>query len=281
MSGLRPSEVLRRAERYLEVHGVESPRATAEILLQDVLHADRASLYSRSRGLSSTEARAFGRALCRRCTGTPVQHLTGRQAFGRLDLEVRPGVFVPRPETEVVVEVAIERLDGVEAPMVLDVGTGTGAIALSIASEVLGASVWATDLSPDAASLARRNAEQLGFGVTVLEGDLFSTLPTELEGSFDVIVSNPPYVAPEAWEALPPEVRSDPELALLGGTAIHRRLAEEAPKWLRPGGWLVLEIGAEQGEDVASILTRGGFRDVEVTTDLAGRDRVVAGAHGG
>jgi len=263
MSGLRPSEVLRRAERYLEVHGVESPRATAEIMLQDVLRADRATLYSRSRGLSSAEARAFGRALCRRCTGTPLQHLTGHQAFRRLDLEVRPGVFVPRPETEVVVDVVMEKLANVEAPRILDVGTGTGAIALSIAAELASARVLATDLSAEAVALARRNAERLGLDVAILEGDLFSPLPIELSGSFDVVVSNPPYVGAEDWDALPPEVRSDPELALLGGTQVHGRLAEEAPAWLGTGGSLVMEIGADQGEE------------------LAGRDRVVAGDRGG
>ena len=125
---MRPSEVLRRASRYLEVHGVESPRETAEVLLQHVLATDRAGIYSRPEGLSSAEARAFGRALCRRCTGEPVQHVTGRQQFRRLELEVRPGVFVPRPETEVLVDVALDAIRDLEGPVVVDVGTGTAAI---------------------------------------------------------------------------------------------------------------------------------------------------------
>src|SRR5438094_10656852 len=141
---MRPSEIVRRAARYLEVHGVQSPRQTAEVLLQHVLETDRAGLYSRDEGLSSAQAKAFGRALCRRCTGQPVQHLTGRQQFRRLELEVRPGVFVPRPETEILAEVGLTEIDDVRDPVVVDVGTGTGAVALSIKDERAGASVWAT-----------------------------------------------------------------------------------------------------------------------------------------
>jgi release factor glutamine methyltransferase len=274
---MRPSEVLRRAERYLEVHGVESPREAAEILLQHVLDTDRAGLYSRAEGLSTAEAKSFGRALCRRCTGTPVQHLTGKQSFRRLELEVRPGVFVPRPETEVLVDAALDAIAGVEHPRVVDVGTGTGAVALSIASESPRAAVWATDLSPEAVDLARANAERLGLDVTTVHGDLLETLPRELQGTIDLVVSNPPYVAPEELESLPPEVLADPELALFGGTGVHRRLVDESRSWLRHGGRLVVEIGAEQGEEVATIFRAGGFDDVRVVPDLAGRDRVVTG----
>src|SRR5207248_4848764 len=118
--------------------------------LQHVLQTDRAGLYARAEGLSSTEARAFGRALCRRCTGEPVQHVTGRQSFRGLELEVRPGVFVPRPETEVVAEAGLMAVDDVRDPVVVDVGTGTGAVALAVKAERSGASVWATDVSPQA-----------------------------------------------------------------------------------------------------------------------------------
>jgi release factor glutamine methyltransferase len=277
---MRPSEVLRRAERYLEVHGVESPREAAEILLQHVLDTDRAGLYSRADGLSTAEAKSFGRALCRRCTGTPVQHLTGRQMFRRLELEVRPGVFIPRPETEVLVDAALASIAGLEHPRVVDVGTGTGAVALSIASEAPGAAVWATDLSSEAVDLVRANADRLGLDVTTAQGDLLEALPRELQGTIDLVVSNPPYVAPEDVDSLPPEVLADPELALFGGTDVHRRLAEESSPWLRAGGALVVEIGADQGAEVAAIFRSGGFQDVHVLPDLAGRDRVVTGRRG-
>jgi release factor glutamine methyltransferase len=160
---------------------------------------------------------------------------------------------------------------------VVDVGTGTGAIALSIASESPGALVWATDVSPDAVALARRNVERLGVDVRVVQGDLLSPLPPELAGCFDLVVSNPPYVSAEEWDALPPDVRADPELALLGGTDVHRRLVDEAPRWLRPEGVLVVEIGAGQGDEVAALFRDGGFMDVRADPDLAGRDRVVVG----
>ena len=274
---MRPSDVLVRATRYLDAHGVESPRETAEVLLQHVLDVDRAGLYARAEGLSSAEARAFGRALCRRCTGEPVQHVTGRQGFHRISLEVRPGVFVPRPETEVVVEAGLTLVDDVRDPVVVDVGTGTGAIALAVKNERAGASVWATDVSADACELARHNASKLGLEVTVVQGDLFDPLPPDLLGTVDLVISNPPYIAASEFDELPPEVRADPELALLGGTDVHRRLIKESPRWLRAGGFLVVEIGANQGEEVAAMFEEGGFDNVRVLTDLAGRDRVVTG----
>jgi len=269
--------VVRRSATYLERHGVDSPRTSAEVLLAGVLETDRAGLYARAEGLTTAQARAFGRALCQRCTGVPLQHLTGRQAFRHLDLVVRPGVFVPRPETEVLVDVALQALDG-SVPVVVDVGTGTGAVALSIKHERPDASVFATDLSAEAIALAAQNAERHGVEVRLLPGDLLSPVPPELLGRVDLVVSNPPYVPEEDVASLPAEVRADSELALLGGTTIHRRLAAESPRWLRPGGSLVMEIADTQGDEVRSILAESGFRDVRVVRDLAGRDRVVAGS---
>jgi release factor glutamine methyltransferase len=271
---VRPSAVLRRAAGYLDRHGVESPEATAEVLLMHVLGTDRAGMYARSGGLSAREARMFGRALCQRCAGTPVQHLTGEQAFRRLALEVRPGVFVPRPETEILVEVALEALGRLEGRLVVDVGTGTGAIGLAIKEERPDANVFATDRSPEAAELARANADRLGLGMIVLEGDLLEPLPAELRGWVDLVVSNPPYVAPEELRDLPPEVRADPPLALEGGIEVYERLAEQALRWLRPGGVLAVEVDARRGSQIAEVLDHG-FVDVRVEPDLAGRDRVV------
>lgn len=272
---MRPSEVLRRATTYLERHGVQGPRETAEVLLASILRTDRAGLYSRSEGLGAAEARAFGRALCRRCAGHPVQHLTGRQAFRGLDLAVVPGVFVPRPETEWLAEAALAMLEG-ERPVVVDVGTGTGAIALAVKAERPGARVIATDLSPEAVRLARGNADRLGLDVEVLVGDLLAPVPGGLAGRVDLVVSNPPYVDPDDAADLPVEVRFDPPLALFGGTEVHRRLVEEAPGWLRRGGGLALEVGDGQAGEVAAML-RDRFDDVRVLTDLAGRDRIVTG----
>lgn len=270
---MRPTEVLRRGTEYLRRHGVESPEAAAERLLLHVLQTDRAGLHSRARGLDAREARAFGRALCQRCSGTPVQHLTGEQAFRRLALEVRPGVFVPRPETEVLVERALEALGSREDPVVVDVGTGTGAIALAIKDERPGATVLATDRSVEAVELARANAERLGLLIQVLEGELLEPIPSDLRGWVDLVISNPPYVTAEEYEDLPAEVRADPREALVGDDAIYERLADEASRWLADGGVLAVEIAATRGDLVAGILSRV-FTDVRVEPDLAGRDRV-------
>ncbi|HLE42886.1 MAG TPA: peptide chain release factor N(5)-glutamine methyltransferase [Methylomirabilota bacterium] len=271
---MRPSDVLRRATGYLERHGVESPRETAEVLMMTVLRTDRARLYSRSAGLSSAEARLFGRALCQRCAGTPLQHLTGEQPFRRISVRVQPGVFIPRPETEALVGEALDELGDVDDPVVVDVGTGTGAVALAIKDERPGAKVFATDLSPEAVELARANAARLSLQVTVVEGDLLDPLPAELRGWVDLVVSNPPYVTEEELQDLPAEVRAEPRLALVGGTQLYERLAIQALRWLRDGGVLAVEIGGSPGADVAKVL-EGSYMDVRTLPDLAGRDRIV------
>jgi release factor glutamine methyltransferase len=279
-SGPTPVELVRRSAAYLERHGVESPTANAETLLMHVLRTDRAGLYARREGLDARTARLFGRALCRRCTGTPLQHLTGEQAFLDLTLAVRPGVFVPRPETEVVAITALEVIAGVSAPVVVDVGTGTGAIAVTVAVRRPDARVFATDASPEAIRLAAENAERLHVRVEAREGDLLAPLDPEVRGAVDLIVSNPPYLTEEEFEDLPAEVRMDPYEALVGGTDVHARLAEDARAWLRPGGWVVLEIGDAQGDAVRELLVGAGYRDVSVRPDLAGRERVVIGRLG-
>lgn len=272
---MKPSEVVGRASDYLSRHGVAEPRATAEALLQYFLGTDRASLYARTEGLDTRTAKLFGRALCQRCHGVPLQYLTGEQQFFDLVLGVAPGVFVPRPETEVLVERAVEVLPQGER-VVVDVGTGTGAVALAIKRFHPQATVVATDRSPDAVRVARANASRHALEVEVLEGDLLAPVPERLRGEVDLVVSNPPYVTRAEYDSLPTEVQAEPYEALVGGTDVHRRLAEDAPTWLRPGGWLVLEVGAAQGADVRALL-EGRFDPVEVLPDLAGRDRVVRG----
>jgi release factor glutamine methyltransferase len=273
---MRPSEVLRNASSYLERHGVDSPRETAEVLMMAILRTDRAGLYTRSEGLDGREGRMFGRAIRQRSAGTPLQHLTGEQAFRRITLEVRPGVFIPRPETETLVGAALRELGDADAPVIVDVGTGTGAIALSIKDELPNANVFATDISPEAVELARANAAHLGLDITVFEGDLLDPLPSDLRGWVDLVVSDPPYLTPEEYEDLPVEVRADPKLALVGGVEVIERLADEALRWLGDGGVLAVEIGASQGRDVVRLLERS-FADVRLEPDLAGRDRVVIG----
>jgi release factor glutamine methyltransferase len=271
---VRPAQVVAQSADYLERHGVESPRETAEALLMYVLRTDRTGLYARE-GLDSRAARLYGRALCQRCHGVPLQYLIGEQQFLDLFLGVAPGVFVPRPETEVLVERALEVLPAAE-PIAVDVGTGTGAVALAIKRRRPDARVLATDVSEEAVAVAQANASRLALGIDVFPGDLLAPLPQDLRGAVDMVVSNPPYVTREEYDSLPEEVRAEPYEALVGGTDLHRRLAAEAPRWLRPRGWLVVEIGAAQGPEVKAMLGEG-FESVEVLPDLAGRDRVVRG----
>ena len=273
---MRPAEVVSRSADYLERHGVEEPRATAEALLQYFLGTDRAGLYARAEGLDTRTAKQFGRALCQRCHGVPLQYLTGEQQFFDLVLGASPGVFVPRPETEVVVERALEVVPDGDGSVAVDVGTGTGAIALAIKRFRPATRVLAIDRSGEAAAVARANASRHALDVEVLEGDLLEPVPSDLRGMVDLVVSNPPYVSRDEYEALPPEVRAEPYEALVGGTDVHRRLAEAAPGWLRAGGWLVMEIGDEQAEEVRDVLA-ARFESVDVLPDLAGRDRVVRG----
>jgi release factor glutamine methyltransferase len=272
---MTPAQLVRRAADYLERHGVDSPRITAELLLAGVLEVDRTSLATRTEGPTPQQARAFGRALCLRCAGTPTQHLTGVEGFRRVMLIVRPGVFIPRPETEILVELVIEAIEGITAPAVVDVGTGTGAIALAVADERRDARVFAVDASGDAVALARENAAALGLTIEVLLGDLLAPLPASLRGGVDVVVSNPPYVRPEEVASLPAEVLADPVAALVGGIELVERLCAEATGWLRPGGTLAIEIGETQGEEVSRAVRTAGLTDVRVVADLTGRDRFV------
>jgi release factor glutamine methyltransferase len=271
-----PAEIVRRSADYLRRHGVESPNETAEALMMRTLRTTRTGLYARTEGLDLATARRYGRALCQRCRGIPLQYLTGEQQFLDLRLHVEPGVFVPRPETEGLALAALASLEGLDKPVAVDVGTGTGAIALFLKHRRPDALVIATDAS-DAASLsARSNAEWLALDIEVFDGDLLDPLPLELRGEIDLIVSNPPYVTLEEYEDLPVEVKAEPYEALVGGTDVHRRLVLAAAEWLKPRGSLFVEIGAEQGDEVRGMFEEH-LQQVEVLPDLAGRDRVVRG----
>jgi release factor glutamine methyltransferase len=269
-------DLIRRSAAYLAGHGVESPRETAETLLMRLLDTDRAGLYARPGGLDTATARLYGRALCQRCKGVPLQYLTGEQAFMDLALTVSPGVFVPRPETEILVEVALGAIADRPDPIVVDVGTGTGAVALAIKRYRPEAHVWATDVSEAAITLARANAASLGLNVEVGMGDLLEPVPAALVGRLDLLVSNPPYVTPEEYQDLPEEVKAEPIEALVGGTEVHARLVRLAEEWLAPGGWLVMEIGDAQGAAVHA-LTGDVLKEVQILPDLTGRDRVMRG----
>jgi release factor glutamine methyltransferase len=272
---MRPALVVRRAAEHLERHDVESPLPTAERLLIDVLGTDRADIYRREEPLRSAEARAFGRALCRRCAGVPTQHITGEVGFRRLVLTVRPGVFVPRPETEVVVDAALEVLEHRPDPVVVDVGTGTGAIALAVKQERPDATVWAIDRSSDAIELAEENARRTGLEIRVVPSDLLTGLDDGAVGGIDLVVSNPPYIAPDRYASLPPDVRADPTEAVVGGLDVYASLFSQAAARLEPGGAVVVEIDVGDAASVTDAAVGAGAVETSVRVDLTGRDRVV------
>jgi release factor glutamine methyltransferase len=255
-------------------------------------HEGAELLLELDRPVTRREIAFFDRMVERRSCGEPLQYVLGSWGFRRLDLYLDRRVLIPRPETEVVAGVAMDELDRVQAERgdarcrLVDLGTGSGAIAFAVAVERVTAEVWATDISADALDVARANLAGIGRParrVTVLEGDWFDALPDDLRGAVDVVVSNPPYVA--ASDGLPDDVRDwEPRLALVPGPTgleAYERIVGDAPTWLVPGGSLVVEIGATQAGAVAGLARAAGFVEVSVRPDLAGRDRVlVARRHG-
>lgn len=205
--------------------------------------------------------------------------MLGTAAFRRLELAVGPGVFIPRPETELVAERAMELLP--RGGVLADLCTGSGAIALSVADERPDARVVASELSATAVQWAARNRDSLGLRVELFSGDLFEPFPAELRGAVDVVVSNPPYVDENERDLLPHDVvEHEPSGALFApgrATSVIERIVAAAPEWLRPGGWVFLEIGETQGAAVRRLLSDRGYADVAIGPDLNGRDRIAEG----
>jgi release factor glutamine methyltransferase len=271
-------DALAKATARLAEAGVESARLESELLLARACDdCARALLYAElDREMTDEQLDAFDANLARREKREPLAYILGEWGFRRLTLKTDRRALIPRPETEVVVERALEHVRALDEPEVLDVGTGTGAIALAIADELPNARVTAMDVSEDALSLARENLELTGVDgrVWLVEHDLTSGLG---DGEFDLVVSNPPYVEPDELPTLQPEVRDwEPHIALVASGATEK-LAGAARDALRPSGWLVLETAAGSGERVEQLLTELEFEDVTITPDLAGRDRVAEG----
>jgi release factor glutamine methyltransferase len=276
--------LLREAAERLRPCAVQTPRLDAECLLTAALGCDRAALYGWRGEVPAPAVSRFAALLERRAAREPVAYLTGVREFWSLPLRVTPAVLIPRPETETLVEAVLGRLADRrgDSLTVADLGTGCGAIAIALATELPEARLFAVDVSAEALAVAAENARRFRVGrrVTFLQGDWTAPLfAAQLAGALDVLVANPPYIPTADLATLDPEVsRFEPSLALDGGPdglTFHRELAAHAPRLLRPGGWLAVEVGAGQGDAVRSLLASVPDLTVHpVVRDLAHRDRV-------
>ncbi|MDQ3859840.1 MAG: peptide chain release factor N(5)-glutamine methyltransferase [Actinomycetota bacterium] len=272
---MRPLDAVRQVEADLASAGVPEPGVDAEVLVAHVLQVARSALSGRGEELGQGDVDQLRSLVRRRRTREPLQHVLGEWGFRRLVLGVDRRALVPRPETEIVVERCLALIARLPAPRVLDVGTGSGAIALALADEHRGAHVDATDASAPALTLARENARRTGLAdrVRFAHGELFAGL----DGPFDLVVSNPPYVPEEELASLEPEVRDHEPRDALVGPGVTQAVAREARAVLARGGRLVLEVGDGQARGVERLLAHLGYEEVTVTPDLAGRERVVDG----
>lgn len=282
MTALSIAEATLEATRVLRRAGVPESRREAASLLAYALGRDRTFLITHAEEEVPAEIISRFRSLIeRRAEGEPLQYITGRTEFFKLDFEVTPDVLIPRPETELLVEAALELLRGSDAPLLCDVGTGSGCIIISILHEIAGARGVGLDISETALEVARRNAVRHGVGerLSLIFSDCFEAL-TETQARFDMIVSNPPYVAEGALEGLQREVRDyEPRVALTpggDGLKVIRRLMVDAPPLLKAGGHLLMEIGFDQHEAVGKLIDARTWELLDIHPDLQGIPRTVA-----
>lgn len=264
--------------------GLKLPQLDAEVILSHVLQKDKIYLYmNRDMELEEEITNEFLMLIERRKNGEPVQYIVGKQEFMALDFIVRPGVLIPRGDTEVLVEEVLKNIQGIKNPIVVDVGCGSGAIAVSIAKYKMDAKVYALDIMDIPLEVTGINAEnnEVHDRVQVIKSDMLSALYKSLINSIDVIISNPPYIRSEVIPTLMREVRDfEPYTALSGGVDglyFYREITKQSKNFIKPGGFIAYEIGYDQGEDVINILTENGYSDVYSIKDLAGNDRVVTG----
>ena len=282
-------EALNWATRYLRDHAIENPRLNAELLLARTLNLSKEGLYVHLQDpLGKEEETVLEELVKRRVSGEPLQYILGHQEFWSIDLNVDPRVLIPRPETELLVEQALSALSKIPSEKtcsVLELGTGSGAVSIALAREAGTVSLVATDISREALLLARRNAEKAGVSerIVFVQGDLFSPFRfLEGRGPFDLILSNPPYVVRSEMIGLAREVKDfEPALALDGGEdgfVFHRKIIFQSSKYLRSGGWLLLEVGQGQALEVSEMMEGdGSFDTVGRIQDLSGIERVVKG----
>ncbi len=268
-------DALRIGVRSLKKHGVDAPELTAQLLLADMLRHDREWLHAHfDHVLHPVEREAYRRQIALRCEGVPTQYVRGVQEFYGLEFFVSPDVLIPRPETEHLVRAALDRIR--PGDRVIDIGTGSGAIAVAVAANAAEADIYAADLSVAAVRAARENARRLGARAQFFTADLDCAV---LPQTFDAVLCNPPYVPRKDSAGLQRELRHEPPLALFGGEdgcAVYRRLVPGAARIVKPGGWLILELGWNSRAAVEALLRCPEWRKPEFHQDLAGIDRVVS-----
>ena len=272
-------ERLNQTQQTLEANGIPDPETDSVLLLSFVTGLDHLALrLEKNRPMTPEQEQRLASLLLSRTQRQPLQYLLGEQWFYGRRFSVDHRVLIPRQETESLCQLGIDRLKGLPSPTVLDMCTGSGAIAVTLKKECPKAQVSAADLSHDALAIARKNAADNQANVTFYQGDLFAAIPAVMR--FDLILSNPPYIPSEDCKTLQAEVIQEPVMALDGGDDgldFYRRLAAESPAYLRADGWLMVEIGWQQARDVSALFAEAGFADVKVHQDLYGLDRIVAG----
>jgi release factor glutamine methyltransferase len=271
--------ILKWTGQYFCEKGVESPRLDAEVLLSHILGKDRLYLYVHfDRPLDEQELTDYRKMVKQRAQRIPVAYITGRKEFMGLDFAVTPDVLIPRPDTEVLVEAVLERLKEKDKPLVLDIGTGSGAIIISLLAKLPDACGIGIDLSVPALAMTGKNAatHHVHDRLQLMEGDVFGPVSGQ---QFDAIVSNPPYIPDKDIDGLEPEVRREPYGALAGGQDglnFYRRIISQAPGYVNPGGFVALEVGINQAEAVAALAKQDGIFTVEaVIKDYSGVERVL------
>ncbi len=280
MKKIIAADALKSAKKIFTDAKIDTPGLDAEVLLAEVLHTDRLSLYVHpEKILSDEEFSRFKNFVERRAKKIPVAYIVGRKEFFGMNFFVTPEVLIPRPDTEILVQFVIDALKNFPGAKIADIGTGSGAICISILKNLPGATAATVDISPGALEVAKRNAEnlQLADRINFFPGNMFEPLAGKI---FDCIVSNPPYIPTDEIKNLQPEVKTEPKIALDGGVDglnFYRQLVKAAPDFLSPNGLIAFEIGIGQAEEVKKIILRDEkFCEIKILKDLSGIDRVIA-----